>query len=269
MSARNLLILLLLLIAAMFAVRACKRPADPTAATGLLTPKPPPEQESLEKEVGVRRFAYDGSRLRVRVLPKGRCDIGDIDAIKLDLDHAKPPMLALSLEAPGGAPLTGQPPGRRFSRDELLSGFDHAFDVSRMVRPVHVGLYVCLDSADTARCADKPAPEINSIFRTYINEKPGPGYKAPDKIYYFAWTFLDRKESMTLDGPVKPAATYRQVARLVSPRLPASAVSTTEEALKSMQTLNRDLSSLMPEAPEKSGADMVVVLPFYDKSACK
>ena len=148
---------------------------------GILQPLPPPAQELDQKAPFIIKAV-------------NRCIFGDMDAMVLDVMWSrKDGRMLLTLEpldaggqSSGGQPFEpvvrdiGEAPGVR------ESGFRFEMNLPQLDKPTVMGLFICKDTVEANRCANKELMPINKILGLYkIDRGKEPNYQASDKIYFF------------------------------------------------------------------------------------
>jgi hypothetical protein len=170
-------------------------PADVLKARALYS-------EATSARLAATPVAADKSQihLKFRIKATKSCRGGDLDAVAGDLRHSSRRRILITLEPlPRGRTLPSKL-AQEVREEDLFrnTGRVFSFDVDSGARAV--GLYLCKDDAGVGRCSTKRKEDINKPLQFYATHQDHPGYKAPDRLYYFQPLFLDGGTVKTLES---------------------------------------------------------------------
>jgi len=273
MTSRNLLLVFIALIVAALVsmlLRTCSRPVQVSKPPGVSERLSQPSGKSeLERESGLKTVRLkNAGEVSVEVTVKKWCGPGDLDAIKLDLEHSDDKTILLTLEPVNLSEGGFSPLVKKVEPGELFSGFNHKFSLPRLDSGVLLGIFLCKDSAHKNRCADKPGADFNEIFSRYMAKgHPRANAKADDKSYFYQFLALQKGSVTIFEKTDISRLAYRKAGRYLSDRVsvPPEAI---QKALDTTEARNKVVRSLALDT-EGGRSDVSLVLPIYDQGACQ
>ncbi len=206
-----------------------------------------------------------GIKLRVTAVPNG-CTWGDFDAVRSDLLGSESPSLLLSLEPLSGGTAQSKNQSRDLTKFDLTKGFITNFNVAA-ASPGHYALYLCKDSAKKGQCGDKPLvppQEVLSFHMSEIDRTTGKTVKEAasgeptDKVYYFAYLFVDKGSVYVLKSPMD-SADFVAAGKFLGSRGVAASV------IKTVEQKHRPMNSIQPKVVDGT---LTVSLPQVDQASC-
>lgn len=224
--------------------------------------------EVLNARYAELRPGEDVYHMNVMFRHELRCMEGDFDIIKREVLHARNPRLLLSVEPLGGSIGTFEPIVHEITADDLVAGLFFSFAIPRQERPQHLGVFLCLDSANSGRCSNKPVDNLSNVPLRYIKgarpkedqDKPLPS--ARDRIYFFQYLLYDDGRVYGFDSLLDDEE-YPKLDAYVSDRVQDAGVSS--EVIARVRHLNTTLRSMPARITRHA---IVVNLPRHDRAKC-
>ncbi len=209
---------------------------------------------------------YDFS---VQFYAEPRCMQGDFDIIRTELNYTTKPRLVLSLEPLGPDRGVFKSIHHVITRDEFRSGAKFRFRIPQLSQAQHVGLYLCLDTAETNSCKNKPVLDLADVGNRYIKGRTKRllGGKriseATDKLYYFHYFLIDGERLIGFDTSIEEED-YADAERYLHDIAQDGGV--TSEVIARVQHLNTKIRSMPAKIAKR---EIMINLPREDQGKCE
>ncbi len=224
--------------------------------------------KTLQKNSGLRelkvRTDATSTYLDLDIVPKGWCNLGDLEAIQKDLEDNNTSRLLLTVEAiRNDGSFT--PVVQSTSLPELNSGGQKTFALPVMEKPTQLALYLCRDAAGTSRCADKPVVDMNDIYRGGTLGVPK---KRDDVTYYFQYLYFKSPGIVTaFEDAIPSDLKFERAAAFVG--FTGGAGKNPVRTREIMMEVKNKTKAARSLALESTGARIKLTLARYDKSTCQ
>lgn len=197
------------------------------------------------------------------------CWMADYDMIQLELGASENAKLYVSVESLTPNDVTSfQPIVSQISLDALLQGSEVALSLPGVGEQAHLGFFFCKDSNNEGHCNGKDVVSYDQLHETYFEnplrpKRATPGYRASDKIYYFAYIYIHGDALEVLDSQMAAPGYDRLRSYLLSNGGDANAA---ESVVNRVHFLNDVLKSASVELHD---THITLDLPHHDTEKCK
>lgn len=235
------------------------------------TKKQPAKTAPFEKE---RVESVDvTASLRFGFGPERGCLVGDMDTVSKELYNKKDQRLIMTLE-----PILPEdnksfkPLVRKVDpMQAILQGTQVDFDLPRISKPIHLGLFVCKDNESKGQCNQKKPYNLAKMSNILFFKGPQRAEKVvnADKPYYFQYVLYDGKQLRFMSDEINTEARFVRFAREITSELGGNK-RYHKKAFDRVLFLQKMLSSKTLEV-NKNGNKTVVAakLPLQDKKMCR
>jgi hypothetical protein len=224
-------------------------------------------KSELEKEAEIKTIKLKSpTEVSVRASVRKWCGLGDMDGVKLELEHRAEKTLLLTVE-PLDQNARSAPALRRVEYAELEAGLKHSFTIPPGGSDGLLGVFLCSDSSHAGRCAGKKDADVTQIVNNYaIKGNPHANDVPEDHVYFFQFVLANHGEASMFEKANPPALAHRRFARFAATKIQdAKAVSS---VLDAVEKRNVSVRSLALDTDDAQDADVRIVLPEYDAEAC-
>ena len=215
----------------------------------------------LEKKLATE---IDGLTMTFRLSTYKRCTLGDRDAIAFDMYRTGDKFrLLLSVE-----PLFSDEEVHPKHAEEIRKRFvfqDKPIElhIPSYSEPTLLGVFICKDSKEEGRCAEKKAEDINEIFKSHAPGKNSSHHWHPDdKVYYFQPVLAheDKVWILSWQDIGKNGEHFKRSINIVAGEDQVSA-----ESIHKAITLDKTIQS---EIFKSQGGAFEIRLPHYSQAKC-
>ena len=222
-------------------------------------------------------------KLMLKIIPKERCLLGDLDVINKDLAASDNPKLILSIEPLLQGDNSINPVIQRLEHIDTgfsasisipkppTKGKDTQKDAQKNQDSLHLGLFICKDSEQEGRCNSKDFRDIEEVNNEHLNQND-PARSTPnwpiDKIYVFQYLLFDGQHLSVLGKNLDEEAVFEALDSYVKAKLLKSlSMDVLTDSMQRVRKLTTTIRSVEFNFDQENQIELF--LPKYSKNACK